>query len=73
MLEVNDLLPTALFGLKIAIVILMAVYLVFAVIVVKQVRIMTRTLRVGFETPVRTFAYLHLLFAVVVFLYSLFL
>jgi hypothetical protein len=73
MLETSELIPAVLVGLKTAIILLMLVYLVFAVILVKQVRLMTDTLKVGFEAPVRMFAYLHFLFAFVVLLYALFL
>lgn len=38
-------------------------YLVFAFVVIKQVRLMTETLEIGFEAPIRYFAYLHFLFA----------
>lgn len=44
------------------------VYVVFAVVVVRQVQLMTKTLEVNFEKPVQMLSYLHLLFAVGVLL-----
>ena len=48
------------------------VYVVFATVVVRQVYLMTQTLRVGFETPIRMIAWLHLFFALIVLLLSFF-
>lgn len=39
-------------------------YVIFALVVVKQVNKMTDTLEVGFEAPLRFFALLHLLMAI---------
>lgn len=49
-----------------------AVYVVFATVVVRQVYLMTQTLRVGFETPIRVIAWVHLFFALIVLLLSFF-
>lgn len=46
----------------------LVIYLVFALVVVRQVRLMTDTLEVGFELPIRILSYLHLIFAVLVLL-----
>ena len=54
--------------IKIFAVIALAIYLVFAVVVVRQVQLMTQTLKVGFEAPLKLFAYAHLVFAIVVLL-----
>ena len=48
------------------------VYVVFATVVVRQVYLMTQTLRVGFETPIRMIAWAHLFFALIVLLLSFF-
>jgi hypothetical protein len=56
------------FFVKIAILILLALYLVFALVVVRQTLLMTSTLKLGFETPIKILSYLHLGFAVFVFL-----
>jgi hypothetical protein len=51
---------------------ILLIYIVFAVVVVKQVRIMNKTLDVGIETQIAILAYLHLIFAVFIFLTALF-
>lgn len=47
------------------------VYLVFALVVVKQVRIMNQTLDVGLEGFMTFFSYLHLAFAIFVLVAAL--
>ena len=59
------------FILKIVAIILLSMYLVFALVVVRQVKMMTSTLQLGFEGPVKMFGYLHLLFAVLVLLFAI--
>ena len=49
---------------KILFLIAIFVYIIFAGVVVKQVSLMIDTLEVGFETPIRLFAWGHFLFAV---------
>jgi hypothetical protein len=44
------------------------VYVVFSAVVVRQVALMTDTLAVGFETPVRVLAILHFLLAIGAFI-----
>lgn len=66
------MIPTFTGLLKIFILIGIAVYIIFAFIVVKQVKIMNLTLKVGLETPIKISSYLHLAFAVLVFLFALF-
>lgn len=56
---------------KIFVSIALVVYLVFALVVVRQVQLMTETLKVGFEVPLRTVAYAHLIFAAVVLFLAL--
>jgi hypothetical protein len=56
---------------KIASLILLGMYIIFALVVVRQVQLMTDTVEVGFETPVRILAYLHLVLAVVIFIAAL--
>lgn len=48
-----------------------AIYIVFAGVVVRQVYLMTTTLRVGFEIPTRALAWAHLLLAIGSFLFVL--
>lgn len=56
---------------KIAVLILLGMYIIFALVVVRQVQLMTDTVAVGFEVPIRLFSYLHLIFAVLIFLAAL--
>lgn len=53
---------------KIGIIILLGMYSIFALIVVRQVKLMTDTLQLGFENTIRSLAYAHLIFAVLVLL-----
>jgi hypothetical protein len=46
-------------------------YIVFAGIVIKQVSVMTRTVKMGFEGFVKIVAVIHFIFAVAVFVFSL--
>lgn len=46
--------------IKIFILIALLVYLAFSVFLVRQVEMMTKTLRVGFEFPIKISSYLHL-------------
>jgi len=57
--------------LKILVLLGAGVYIVFAGVVVKQVSIMTATIKVGLEGPIKTISYLHFLFAILVFLFAL--
>ena len=54
--------------IKIAILILLGMYLLFSWVVVRQVRLMTDTLQLGFEDFVKALSYFHLFFAIFVFL-----
>jgi len=46
------------------IILLLVIYTIFAVVVVKQVHLMTDTLEVGFEKPLRMIAILHFALAI---------
>lgn len=46
-------------------------YVVFASVVVRQVYLMTTTLKVGFETPIRILAWVNLATAILTFLFAL--
>ena len=56
---------------KIAALILLGLYLVFSLVVVRQIKLMTSTLSLGFEAPIITLGYIHLAFAILVFLAAL--
>jgi hypothetical protein len=53
---------------KILALILLSLYLVFALVVVRQVKLMTDTLNLGYEGFVKFLSLVHLAFAVLVFL-----
>lgn len=53
---------------KIGIIVLLSMYLIFALIVVRQVRLMTDTLTLGQEGFIRLMAYVHMAFAILVLL-----
>ena len=56
---------------RILILIGLGIYILFAGIVVRQIMLMTDTLEVGFEVPIRIVGILHLLFALATFLFAL--
>ena len=46
------------------------VYIVFAVVAVRQVYLMTQTIQVGFEFVLKTIAWFHLFISIAVLLYA---
>ena len=58
-------------AVKVVALILLGMYLVFALIVVRQIKLMTSTLALGFEAPIILLGYVHLAFAILVFLAAL--
>lgn len=60
------------FIVKLLFLFALVIYLIFAAVVVRQVYLMTTTIRVGFEFPVRVAAWLHLFAVIGVFLIALF-
>lgn len=53
---------------KIALIILLSMYFIFALIVVRQVKLMTDTLQLGYEGFISLLGYAHLIFAAFVLL-----
>ena len=51
--------------------VILGMYLVFAFVITRQVKVMTDTLHLGFEAPAKALSYFHLAFAVFVFLTAL--
>jgi hypothetical protein len=47
------------------------IYIVFALVVVKQVKLMTNALELGYESILKLMAYLHLAFSILVFIFAL--
>ena len=56
---------------KVMFLVAIGVYIVFAVVVVRQVNLMIKTLEVGFEIPIKLIAWGHLLFAIGTFILAL--
>lgn len=59
------------FILKIVAIVLLSMYLIFALVVVRQIKMMTGTLQLGYEGLAKMFGYLHLFFAVLVLLFAI--
>ena len=57
--------------IKIFALIFLAIYIVFAFVVMRQVQLMTATLEVGFEGQLKFLAFLHFLFAIAVFVFAI--
>jgi hypothetical protein len=57
--------------LKTLSLVLLGMYLIFSLVVLRQVRMMTDTLQLGFEAPIKALAYLHMAFAILVFVSAL--
>lgn len=57
---------------KVAVIFLLGIYSVFALVIVRQVGLMNRTLELGFENVIAVFSYLHLFFAIGLLLISIF-
>ncbi|OGM24615.1 hypothetical protein A2962_01535 [Candidatus Woesebacteria bacterium RIFCSPLOWO2_01_FULL_39_61] len=70
--NLNFLGDTFLLVTKSGIIFFLFIYLVFAVVVVRQVKLMTETLKVGFETPIKTLALVHAIASLFVLVISFF-
>ena len=60
------------FLVKVGSIIGLVIYVIFAFVVMKQVNLMTETLEIDFERPIKTVAALHFLFAVFVLIFAFF-
>ena len=67
----NEFTHTFLVAIKIAIWLFLILYILFAGVVLKQVRVMIETLEVGFERPIRIIAVFHFIISVAVFILAL--
>jgi hypothetical protein len=63
---------TAWSVVKIAVIIGLVIYLIFAFIVMKQVNLMTETLEIDFEKPIKVVAIAHFIYALFVLIFALF-
>lgn len=57
--------------LKIASIVLLLLYFVYAFVIVRQVNLMTQTLDVAFKKPLKFFAIFHLCYALLLLLYAI--
>lgn len=55
---------------KICVLIILFLYIIFAYVVVRQVKLMTDTLEVGFESQLKFFSLIHLFFAIGVLIFA---
>ncbi len=57
--------------IKILVLVALGIYIIFAFVITRQVKIMTSTLTLGSEFFAKFLAFIHLLFAVLVFITAL--
>lgn len=57
--------------IKIFIIIFLSIYIIFALVVVRQVQLMTKTLQVGFEGQLKFLSIMHLMAAVGVLIFAI--
>lgn len=57
--------------LKIFFIVGLSVYLVFALVIVRQIDIMTKTVKLQFELPMKIIGLIHLLFAFVLLIFAI--
>lgn len=58
--------------LKIGLILFLFIYVIFAGIIIKQARIMTETLELGFETQVKLIVFVHFLASVLILILATF-
>ncbi|HSX48990.1 MAG TPA: DUF5657 family protein [Candidatus Saccharimonadales bacterium] len=64
--------PTSIWLIvKIFFIVGLAVYLIFALVIVRQIEIMTQTVKLEFELPIKILGILHLIFALVLLIFAL--
>lgn len=68
---IENLISSPWVFLKIGIVAILFMYLIFSLIVVRQVKLMTDTLKVGYDNFLKSLSYVHLIFTVLVLLAAL--
>lgn len=56
---------------KISTLLFLGIYVVFALVVIKQITLMLNTVDMGFSFPIRLLGYMHLLFSIGVFILAL--
>jgi len=63
---IADIEFSVLLLIKVATLLFLIFYLVFAGVVIKQTKIMTETIQVGFENSIKALAFIHFIFAFIV-------
>lgn len=71
MSELAQATPVFLLIAKGIVLLFLVIYIIFAVVVLRQIGLMTTTLKVGLEGTLRVFGYLHLILAIGLFLIAL--
>ena len=56
--------------IKIFVLIFLGIYIIFALVVIKQISLMTQTIEIGFEKQLKILGYLHFLFATAVLIFG---
>jgi hypothetical protein len=56
---------------KICVLLGLVIYLIFALVIIRQTGLMTDTVDVGFEAPIKFIAWAHFLFAIGIFILAL--
>lgn len=56
--------------IKIFILIFLGIYVVFSLVIIKQISLMATTIEIGFEKQLKLLGYLHFLFAVGVLIFG---
>ena len=56
---------------KVLVLFALVLYAIFAFVVLRQIQLMTDTLEVGFEAPIRLLGISHLIFSLVIFVLAL--
>jgi len=67
----TQLSSSILFLVKIGLILFLFIYVIFAGVVIKQVRIMTETVRVGFDSQIKLLVFVHFLSSLVLFFLAL--
>jgi hypothetical protein len=68
---ITSQVPIIWVAVKIFFLIGLGVYLIFALVVIKQAQIMTESVKMQFEIPIKLLALIHFVFAVGVFIFAL--
>jgi len=69
--NIGDLKESGFFIFKIASVVLLILYFIYAFVIVKQVILMTQTIDVAFKKPIKFIAYIHLFYASALLIYAI--